>query len=172
MSNPWIILTAIISATAALLGVYLSNRAQEKRMEIQFLNEQIEKNLQFKRTKLEEMFNLFQRWEIDITKCYLVYNNVYSGTYDYAAASKFSNENMVQEKGDYQKFQTLLQLYFGELASDFSTVMEARGKVFVYCKSNSEYRPENLKAFHEEQVKFEAIAADFREKIVEYSKTL
>lgn len=172
MSNPWIILTAIISATAALLGVYLSNRAQEKRIKIQFSNDRAEKNLQFKREKLEEMFNLFQKWEIDITKCYLGYNDVYKGICDYATASKYSNEHMVQEKGDYQKFQTLLQLYFGELVVDFNTVMNARGKVFVYCKSNSDYRLENLKSFHKEQEEFETIAANFRGKIVEFSKTL
>ncbi len=172
MSNPWVVLTAIISASAALIGVYLSNRAQQKRMELQLSNERAEKNIQFRREKLEEMFNLFQKWEVDITKCYLVYNDVYKGTHDYATASKFSNEYMVQEKGDYQKFQTLLQLYFSELAGDFYSVIESRGRIFTYCRSNSDYSVENIESFYYEQEKFETIAAYFRGKIVDFSKTL
>ncbi|HHF3044300.1 TPA: hypothetical protein ACPJ0Y_004445 [Vibrio diabolicus] len=52
MDIPWTIATAVISAASALLGVHLSNRAQEKRLKIQFENEALAKSIELKKSKV------------------------------------------------------------------------------------------------------------------------
>ena len=162
MDIPWTIATAVISAASALLGVHLSNRAQEKRLKIQFENEALAKSIELKKSKLEEMFILFQKWEMDISCLYLRLIPAFKGEYSAIEARKTSSENALQEKGDYQRFQAILNLYFPEHNDAFQQVMTRRAQVLKFCNGAVDARPENLPQFYKAQEAFESEAASFR----------
>jgi hypothetical protein len=159
---PWTILTAVISAFSALLGVYISNKAQEKRLEIQYKNEAKVRSIELKKKKLEEMFVLFQKWEMDVTCLYLRFIPVFKGEAQAAAAQNAASENSLQEKGDHQKFQAILSLYFPELKEAFGVVTEKRRIVLKYCTGEIAATLDNLNAFCAEQEEFELITSNFR----------
>jgi hypothetical protein len=161
----WTILTALISAFSALLGVYISNKAQEKRLEIQYKNEAKVRSIELKKKKLEEMFILFQKWEMDVTCLYLRFIPVFKGEAQAAAAQNAASENSLQEKGDHQKFQAILSLYFPELKEAFSVVTEKRGIVLKYCTGEIAATLDNLDAFYAEQEEFELITSNFRSNL-------
>jgi CRISPR/Cas system-associated protein endoribonuclease Cas2 len=169
---PWTILTAVISALSALLGVHISNKAQEKRLKIQFENEAKVRSLELKKKKLEEMFILFQKWEMDITCLYLRFIPVFKGEANAAAVQNAASENSLQEKGDHQKFQAILNLYFPELKEAFGVVMNKRGVVLKYCNGGIAATPDNLDAFCSEQNAFELITANFRSKLADVAVEL
>ncbi|EJL3952033.1 hypothetical protein NMH99_004709, partial [Vibrio parahaemolyticus] len=56
-------LMPIVTAVAALLGVYITNLAQERRAKAEFRNKVMLQERVLKREKLEEMHTLFQKWE-------------------------------------------------------------------------------------------------------------
>ena len=161
----WTILTAIISASAALIGVFISNKAQEKRLELQFANERKIKRQELKTKKLEELFILFQKWEMDITTLSLRFIPVYKGELVAGEAHKQNSLNSLQERGDYQKFQAILNLHFKELKAPFENVIEKRGELLSFLEGKIKHCPENLPAFIKAQKEFEAHTAQFRDSL-------
>ena len=162
----------LLSAGAALLGVFISNRSQERRLEIQFEFEQEAKELRLRKEKLEEMFILFQKWETDISTTYLSFNGVYRGETSFSDAQALSSDCAMQEKGDYQRFQAILNLYFPELADSFLGVMEKRKRVMDFCSHHASPSNETLDSFYKTQEEFESQTADFRSEMAKYAKRL
>ena len=161
MDIPWTIATAIISASSALLGVYVSNKSQEKRLKIQFENDAKIRSIELKKSKLEEMFILFQKWEMDISCLYIRFIPVYKGEYSAIEAREHSAENSLQEKGDHQRFQAILNLYFPEHKNNFNNVMIKRSDVLKFCKGGIEVTNQNLALFYQAQKDFEAENSEF-----------
>ncbi|ELB2259634.1 hypothetical protein QNZ79_004554 [Vibrio parahaemolyticus] len=138
-------LMPIVTAVAALLGVYITNLAQERRAKMEFRNKVMLQERELKREKLEEMHTLFQKWELDVSGLYLIYISVYQGKYSAEEAMELSQKNRLQEKGDQQRFQTLMQLYFPDLEIEYNFVFEERGKALAYCKPDGEFKRADLK---------------------------
>lgn len=167
MDIPWTIATAVISAISALLGVYVSNKSQEKRLKIQFENDAKIRSIELKKSKLEEMFILFQKWEMDISCLYLRFIPVYKGEYSVQDARENSTENSLQEKGDHQRFQAILNLYFPEHKTNFNHVMVKRAHVLGFCKEGVEISNGNLELFYQAQIDFETESEIFRAKLAQ-----
>jgi hypothetical protein len=108
------------------------------------------------------MFVLFQKWEMDVTCLYLRFIPVFKGEAQAAAAQNAASENSLQEKGDHQKFQAILSLYFPELKEAFGVVTEKRRIVLKYCTGEIAATLDNLNAFCAEQEEFELITSNFR----------
>ncbi|MDG2668501.1 hypothetical protein P7M43_18225 [Vibrio parahaemolyticus] len=156
-------LMPIVTAVAALLGVYITNLAQERRAKMEFRNKVMLQERELKREKLEEMHTLFQKWELDVSGLYLIYIPVYQGKYSAEEAMELSQKNRLQEKGDQQRFQTLMQLYFPDLEIEYNFVFEERGKALAYCKPDGEFKRADLKKFYTAQESFEAQTKLFRQ---------
>ncbi|WP_100658791.1 hypothetical protein [Alteromonas flava] len=163
---------AIISAVAAISGVYFTNRGHEKRLRIQFENDTKIRETERKVKKLEEMFILFQRWEMDVSCLALTFIPVYEGECSASEAKADSALNRLQEKGDYQKFQAILNLHFPELKDEFWKVMHKRGEVMKFCRFNVEVNSERLKLFISAQKDFENQTAEFRSHMSELAHGL
>ncbi|HHE0555876.1 TPA: hypothetical protein ACN361_002551 [Vibrio parahaemolyticus] len=162
----------IVTAGAALLGVYITNLAQEKRSKIEFENTTKLKERELKRSKLEEMHTLFQKWELDVSGLYIVFIPVFRGEYSAEDAMGMTTENRLQEKGDQQRFQTLMQLYFPELEQEFKFVFEERGKVLKFCDINGDFKRTRIKQFYKAQENFEAQTQVFKELMAQKIKEL
>lgn len=169
---PWTIITAFISASAALIAVYISNKAHENRMELQAEIEKDIRSQEFKRAKLEEMYNLFQKWEVDISVIYLNFLHVYHGKASFNEVEDVCNKNKLQESGDYQKFQTILNLYFQDCKNEFEKVMEKRKNVLSYCSRNSDFNQSEISAFCLAQEEFETSSAKFKSFLADKAKSI
>lgn len=154
---------AIVAAGAALLGVFITNLAQERRTQTEFRNLVTLKDRDLRLEKLEEMHTLFQKWEGDIFALYFMYIPVYLGEYSAEQARDFSHKNRLQQKGEQQRFQTLMQLYFPELETEFNFVFEEHTKAFEYCHPSAQFKPSELDKFYQAQENVEAQAKLFKE---------
>jgi hypothetical protein len=155
-------LMPIVAGLSALLGVYISNRAHESRMKLEFENSALSKKNDLKRTKLEEMHTLFQKWEMDVSGLYLIFIPVYKGDYSAEKAMEISTKGRLQEKGDYQRFQTIIQLYFPTLEKEFELVYKERAKIMSFCALSDEFSLSRLKEFYSAQESFEKQALSFK----------
>ncbi|MGF1733611.1 hypothetical protein [Photobacterium kasasachensis] len=160
------LIAAAVGATGALLGVIVTSIVNHHRLKLEYKNNLKLKNIEFKRVKLEELHLLFQKWEIDLQGLCLVFIPVYKGANTAENAMKLSTDNRLQEKGDYQKMQTILQLYFPELMGDFAQMIELRDGVLEYCRDNRSFKRPKLdelikakEAFDEKAKKFKVLMA-------------
>ena len=115
--------------------------------------------------KLEELFILFQKWEMDITTLSLRFIPVYKSELVAGEAHKQNSLNSLQERGDYQKFQAILNLHFKELKAPFENVIEKRLELLSFLEGKIKHCPENLPAFIKAQKEFEAHTAQFRDSL-------
>ncbi|MCT8866939.1 hypothetical protein [Shewanella xiamenensis] len=162
---------AVITASAALLGVHLSNKASERRIALQFTHEAKAKSTALKLEKLEHILTLFYKWEMDISSVYLTFLGVYNEELSYSDAMKVINENRLQTDGDYQVLKTLLNLYFNDLLDEFAILSQARKEVISYV--NPKRIDKSLKQdFIQAQLKFEKQAYIFSQCIVQQSLKL
>jgi hypothetical protein len=145
----------LVTASAALLGVYITNLAQERRSRIEFQRSSMLKEQELKREKLEEMYILFQKWEKDVLSLCLNYILVYKGESSTEEAMSFFQKNRLQEKNDPQRLKMLMSLYFPDLEVKFKVVFEERGKVLLYCMPHNEFKSEDLNEFIAAQEIFE-----------------
>ncbi len=169
---PWTIVTAIISSASALLAVFISNRAQERRLDLHFKKDSELRLQELKRQKLEEAFVLFQKWEMDITNLCIAFSFVYQGKSNVSQVREVSAKNSMQEQGDFQRFQAIINLYFPKLVTEFSGVMRKRGDLIRYCSDEASESGTLLDEFVKKQEEFELEAAKFRQAFVQASKNL
>ncbi|TOQ11177.1 hypothetical protein, partial [Vibrio parahaemolyticus] len=73
------LITASLGVLGTLLGVMVTSFVNHQRSKLEHKNTLELKNIEFKRTKLEELHLLFQKWEIDLQGMCLVFIPVYKG---------------------------------------------------------------------------------------------
>ncbi len=167
-----VIIGAIIAGCFTFAGVLAANwlnmengkRAHERSVAENRRNELV--------SKIEELHTLFQKWELDFIGLYLVTIPVYKGEYGLEKAKEISEQDRLQEKGEHQRFQTLMNLYFPTLAEEFVKVDEARTTVYGYCSIHADFDKKNLSDFYKAQKRFEEQANKFKEVIAEQARKL
>lgn len=166
---PWsTFITAGISASAALLGVHLSNKASERRIALQFEHEAKARATTLRSEKLEQVLILFYKWEMDISGVYITFIQVYNSELSFSEAMEVIDKNRTQTTGDYQELKTLINLYFNDLLEEFAILQQARSEVMRYVnpkRINNDLKGEFIAA----QKKFEKQAYIFSQCIVQQS---
>ncbi|EAS40758.1 hypothetical protein C9J48_10915 [Photobacterium profundum] len=156
------IIAAVVGAIGALFGVIVTSIVNHHRLKLEYKNNLKLKNIEFKRVKLEELHLLFQKWEIDLQGLCLVFIPVYKGSNTAENAMRLSTDNRLQERGDYQKLQTILQLYFPELMDDFSQMLKLRDGVLEYCRDKRSFKRPKLDELIKAQEAFDEEAKTFK----------
>lgn len=156
------LITASLGVLGTLLGVIVTSFVNNQRSKLEHKNTLELKNIEFKRTKLEELHLLFQKWEIDLQGMCLVFIPVYKGANTAENAMKLSTENRLQEKGDFQKLQTILQLHFPDLFEEFGSLIKLRDDVLDYCRENRSFKRPRLDELIKAQETFDNKAKEFK----------
>jgi hypothetical protein len=120
-------LTGFITAIATLSGVFITNRANNERLSLQFRHEQNEKHKELIRDKLEELYILFKQWNTNISIVYLNQTHVMAGNLDYKNALEMDKDRGEKGAVDFSRLEMLIDLYFPRLKPDYVKVIEARG---------------------------------------------
>lgn len=122
-------LTGVITAVATLTGIFITNQANNERLRLQLKHEQNEKQNELIRSKLEELYVLFKKWDASISQVYLTRTSVMAGKLDYRSALEINKDVGEKSTVDFSRLEMLIDLYFPKLKSDYIKVIEVRGVV-------------------------------------------
>lgn len=128
---PWsTFITAGISASAALLGVHLSNKASERRIAIQFEKEAKARAIALKSEKMEELYIIFKSIDDYINNVYHIMKPYIYKEINYNEAMSYMEANIKQPTDENTRLHAIATLYFPCLTVEFKNFVDARGKVF------------------------------------------
>ncbi|RBP73464.1 hypothetical protein DET47_12922 [Shewanella putrefaciens] len=126
--------TTAVPAFAVLLSVHLTNKANERRLKIQFNNDTQTRTLALKTEKLEELYLLVKEWE-DNTHSSLYFLTPYAQcTIESDKLTEMIKKNEMICNLKYQRIQVLINLYFAttELSNFFDEFTTAKLIAFSY----------------------------------------
>ncbi|MEI8594002.1 hypothetical protein [Photobacterium sp. Hal280] len=138
MSIPWgNVITGVIAASSALLGVFFSNKSQNQRIYIQNQLEQKRKSNDIKRERVEEMYSLFLKWEKSVSVYYMYFIPAYNKHYTFEEAYSAAMESLKENKIDYDRFELILQLYLPEVMEEHINVKNCQESVMDFCAQSN-----------------------------------
>jgi hypothetical protein len=166
--------TGFITAVATLVGIFITNQANNERLRLQLKYEQNEKQKELIRSKLEELYVLFKKWSMNISTVYLTQTGVMAGKLDYKSALEIQKDGGDKSKVDFDRLGMLIDLYFPRLKSDYGKVIEVRdvaNKIMVayqnQCLSGDKDGKKFMNSFLKAQDNFDKETEKFIQLIAE-----
>ncbi|KXO84038.1 hypothetical protein AYK86_08295 [Acinetobacter venetianus] len=155
------ILTALITAFSTLMAVFITNYFNMKSLEKNLRSQSQLRNYEIKLNKLEDIYELFEKWETNFSIAYLNYLNFHNKKISEPELYELM-KNPTSVSGVFQKMMALLNIHFPELEEEYKKVNLARSDVVKYMKIE---RNVNIKNFVQAQENFEEAAKKFKKQI-------
>lgn len=114
--------------------------------------------------KLEELYYLFDNWQIFCASTYLTYYRCYLGKISYDEVLKLVEEKKSTAVVDHRKYMMILNVHFPTLAQDYKRVDSARSEAVQFLTDPKVSKLSHI-AFLDVQKKFDAECKLFKEKI-------
>lgn len=167
-------LTGFITAVSTLSGIFIANKANNERLHLQLEYERNEKQRELALSKLEELYVLFKQWEVTVLSTYIARISFMAEKFGYESILKMEKEIVERNKGDFNRLEMLVDLYFPRLKADYVRVLAVRDAANEIVsahqdqylsgdKNAKDLVPEFLKAqadFDQEAQKFIQLIAD------------
>lgn len=120
------LLSGVIAAVATLLGVAVASffNLRVARMSIEAQSREKERALRLE--KLEELFFLFDKWQVNFSNVYLYYLRCYKGILAFKDVLEAVNGLTFLAPGEAQKYQMIMDIHFPTLRASYFTVEQAR----------------------------------------------
>ncbi|WDE01009.1 hypothetical protein [Thalassomonas actiniarum] len=173
------IIAALLTATLTFLGVYLTNRGNNKRLKEQLDHEKNLNAQKIRIEKLEELYLLAEGWVTSLASYYLPYTSVMQGKISYDEALTVAIEDGKNNAVDFKKLQMLVDLHFPEIQENFTQLLECRQEVndimfshkkdYMRGATNGE---KYLLPFVQFQQKLEQEAQNFKLAIIQLNKAI
>lgn len=163
------ILAVLITATSTLVAVFITNYFNMKSLEKNLKFQLQLKNNEVRLNKLENVYELFEKWNTYFAINYLNYLHFHSKKITQSDLFELIRDPKVYNSGDFQKLITLLNIYFPELNDEYERVNKARSEVVKYMNVDKEI---NVKDFVKMQESFENVAMNFKKEISELAKNM
>lgn len=163
------ILAVLITATSTLVAVFITNYFNMKSLEKNLKFQLQLKNNEVRLNKLENVYELFEKWNTYFAINYLNYLHFHSKKITQSDLFELIRDPKVYNSGDFQKLTTLLNIYFPELNDEYERVNKARSEVVKYMNVDKEI---NVKDFVKVQESFENVAMNFKKEISELAKNM
>jgi len=151
------LITAIATLTAVFITSYFNMKSLEKNLRFQ---SQIKK-YEIKLNKLEDIYELFEKWETNFSITYLNYLYFHNKKITEPELQELM-KNSTSVSGGFQKMIALLNIHFPELEEEYKKVNLARSKVVEYIKIEQGI---NIQNFIQAQENFEKVAKKFKKQI-------
>ena len=123
------IATALLTAGAALAGVYLTNRENSKRLKLQLDHESEKKHRDLQRKMAEELYELTDEWLSGLFVKYINLSSVMKGEMNYNQYHDQLIEYGNKSKSKFVRLEMIISIYFPELTTAYEKVIEMRGVV-------------------------------------------
>lgn len=114
--------TGVITATAALAGIFLTNRENNKRLALQ-LNNENNKHREVMREKLEELYVQFRKWSLSVEYFYEDHISFLKGKIDLEALQNLAYKR--ENNFDFNRIEMLINLYFPDLLPIFDELKKS-----------------------------------------------
>jgi hypothetical protein len=143
------------------LGFYLNSKNEEKKHK--------REELKLKREKLEQLYFYYLKWENNFSLVYLQHAFFYNGSISHKELAEKSEEHDKDVPDMYKKLQTIMNLYFSELLTEYNKIDKERGNVVKFFNKKGTY---SLPDFISAQKSFEKASNIFKQAIVQKSKEI
>jgi hypothetical protein len=120
------IFVGLFTAIATLTGVWITNHATYKRLDLQLKHELQERDREIIRSKLEELYILFKQYTTLISSIYLSRTGVMAGRTGMKDALDIESKAAEESVCDFNRLEMLVDLYFPSLKPDYARVIQAR----------------------------------------------
>lgn len=167
------IVTAILTITGTLLGVFLGYLGNKKNLETRFKNEETIRKETLRRERIEELFIQFKKYVKIKTGDYIVYYKVIEGQLTFDQAHDINVGFSAKKPCDYDKMVMIINLYFSDLLEDFKMLESSDFNVYSIVESfkkqykTGDYNGEKFETpFSNSYKKFLKYLNDFEEKII------
>lgn len=154
------ILTALITAFSTLMAVFITNYFNMKSLERNLRSQFQLKSYEIKLNKLEDFYELFEKWEANFSITYLNYLYFHNKKISESELHELM-KNTTRFSNIFQKMMALLNIHFPELEEDYKKVNLARSEVVKYLKIE---RNINIEDFVQAQESFEEVAKNLKNK--------
>lgn len=161
-----IVLSSAIAAIATLSGVAITNFFNHRLAKFNLESENKQKDKERKLEKVEEIYFLYEKWEVEFSKIYLNNLRCYLKKLSYSQVMELTKPSEMLLPGEAQKIKMLLNVHFPLLAEAYKPVDDARRKIAQFLCDPAESKL-TADSFIAAQKNFEAISADFKKKISE-----
>jgi hypothetical protein len=159
-----IIISGAITAISTLSAVIISNRHNLKITRINIEDQNKQKENEHRLSKIEELYLLFEKWEVNFSNIYLAHLGCYRQQLEYRQVLELVKTSSILLPGEAQKLQMLMHIHFPKLAHDYQLVDKARSQIAPFLSDPRESKL-STNDFIEKQKSFEKICADFKTKI-------
>lgn len=141
-SEAWVgLVGVIIGAVLSTFGVWLTNRAGLKQLQIQLGHQKAEDKISIKRERLEELYILTDKWLGVFTNQYLRLSLVMKGQIDYNQYLDMVIEEGKSSQAEFVRLKMILDIYGQELKNDFKLIFDCREEINnLISKHKERYR--------------------------------
>lgn len=154
----------IVAAGATLLSVVITSIFNIMVAKINIEAQSRQKTKEQKLEKLEELFFLFDKWQLNLSSVYLHHLCCYKGNLTYNQVVELSKELNFLASGEAQKYRMVMELYFPSLIQEYASVEAARRHIVPFL-SDPQISKLSAQEFESYQVAFEEVCETFKSKI-------
>lgn len=158
------LLAAALAALATLLAVSVTSFFNLKVAKINIEAQSRQKAKELKLQKLEELFFLFDKWQVNFSNVYLCHLRCYKGRLNFNEVLDHVNELSLLAPGDAQRYRMLMEIHFPSLVIEYTEVELARRRIVPFLDDPRESKLD-VGEFEHLQVVFEQASDSFKAKI-------
>lgn len=122
-------LTGLVGTGSALGGAYLNNKFSMERLTIELHHSSREREKEFKRERLEELYSLVNKWLHNMFLVHTHIANAINGQMTIDEADKAAIDSPQLEKIDFSRIHMLINMYFPQLDVQFSELLSKRDEI-------------------------------------------
>lgn len=165
------ILSGAIGALATLLAVAVTGLVSFKLAKLNLEEQRRQRAEERRLEKLEELFLLFDRWQIDLSNIYLHHLRCYKGKLKYGEVMELVKGQTLLSPGDAQKYKMILDVHFPSLHEAYVPVEEARKRIVPFLSDPNDCKL-SVHDFVNAQVAFEEASNNFKSGISSLARSL
>lgn len=158
------LLSGAIAAGATLLAVVVTSLFNLRVARLNIEAQSRQKAKEVKLEKLEELFFLFDKWQMNFSNTYLHYLRCYRGKLTYKEALEGIRGLTLLAPGETQKYRMVMEIHFPSLIDEFAPVEAARKRLIPFFSDPSENKL-SVQEFESHQAAFEQACEAFKSHV-------
>jgi hypothetical protein len=158
------ILSGAIAAVATMLAVAVTGFVTFRVAKLNFDEQRRQKSEELRLQKLEELYFLFDKWQINFSNVYLCHSRCYNGKLSYRDVLETVKSFTLLAPGEAQRYMMILAVHFPSLQTAYSPVETARARIVPFLSDPSASKL-SAQDFVNAQVAFENVCEEFKSRI-------
>jgi hypothetical protein len=164
------ILSGAIGALATLLAVGVTGFVAFRVAKLNINAQRLQRLEEMRLEKVEELYFLFDKWQINFSNMYLWHLRCYKGTLLFRDVSEMIKKDTFLAPGEAQKYRMILDVHFPSLRTAYAPVETARQQIVPFLSDPSESKL-SAQDFVKTQVAFEKACEEFKSCIASMVQT-